>query len=80
MIPRVGGLGSWGGDDRPAYLMGRLDGGLYSDKASRPWVLTDVGVWKAPILGVECLDSGLGRTSRRTCWVARVAVSILMKP
>ena len=38
MIPGVGfldpgaeGLGSWGGDDRPAYLIGRLDGGLYSD-------------------------------------------------
>ena len=31
LIPGVEGLGSWGGDNRPAYLIGRLDGGLYSD-------------------------------------------------
>ena len=76
----VGGLGSWGGDDRPAYLMGRLDGGLYSGEASRPLVLTDVGAWKVPILGLAGLDSCLWRTSPRTCLIAWVAVFILMKP
>ena len=31
LIPGVEGPGSWGGDNRPAYLIGHLDGGLSFD-------------------------------------------------
>ena len=73
MIPGLEGPGSWGGDDRLAYLIGRLDGGLSSDDLGAVG-FDGRGSWTVPILELTYLDSCLWRTSSRTCLIEWVAV------